>query len=212
MLAARDWRACIQDRLPAPAPNTLGPVIVCTRPPTIPSVMLLEAFLSFLGLGVHRAPLARGAAWRPTASRTLLLLPVATDLSGADDGVDAVLVELPRRRPARCAGSADEEELSVALLLSVRGLRTWFSEDDPSRKPSTMSASMSHAAETLGIVGESGSGKSVTNLSIMRLIPTPPGRIVSGEIQSRWRDPLTVPADEMRRIRGKRIAMIFQIR
>src|SRR5258707_1542942 len=64
--------------------------------------------------------------------------------------------------------------------------------------------------ETLGIVGESGSGKSVTNLSIMRLIPAPPGRIVGGEVLFDGRNLLSLPDAEMRAIRGKRIAMIFQ--
>ncbi len=64
--------------------------------------------------------------------------------------------------------------------------------------------------ETLGIVGESGSGKSVTNLSIIRLIPDPPGKIVSGEILFDGQDVMALPADEVRKIRGKRISMIFQ--
>jgi oligopeptide transport system ATP-binding protein len=64
--------------------------------------------------------------------------------------------------------------------------------------------------KTLGIVGESGSGKSVTNLSILRLIPSPPGRIVGGRILFDGRDIVTMPDDEIRKIRGKRIAMIFQ--
>jgi oligopeptide transport system ATP-binding protein len=64
--------------------------------------------------------------------------------------------------------------------------------------------------ETLGIVGESGSGKSVANLSIMRLIPNPPGKIVSGSIMFDGRDVLKLSPREVRQIRGKRIAMIFQ--
>ncbi len=64
--------------------------------------------------------------------------------------------------------------------------------------------------ETLGIVGESGSGKSVTNLSIMRLIATPPGRIVSGDVVFDGKSLLSASSDEMRAIRGKRMAMIFQ--
>ncbi|HYG80427.1 MAG TPA: ABC transporter ATP-binding protein, partial [Pyrinomonadaceae bacterium] len=64
--------------------------------------------------------------------------------------------------------------------------------------------------ETLGIVGESGSGKSVTNLSIIRLIPEPPGKIVSGEILFDGEDIRALPLEELRRVRGKRIAMIFQ--
>jgi oligopeptide transport system ATP-binding protein len=64
--------------------------------------------------------------------------------------------------------------------------------------------------ETLGIVGESGSGKSVTNLSIMRLIPSPPGRIAGGEVIFDGRNLLALPDEEMRKLRGRRIAMVFQ--
>jgi oligopeptide/dipeptide ABC transporter ATP-binding protein len=67
-----------------------------------------------------------------------------------------------------------------------------------------------HRGETLGIVGESGCGKSVTALSIMRLIPQPPGRIAAGEIRFDGTDLLGLPAEQMRRIRGNRISMIFQ--
>ncbi len=98
----------------------------------------------------------------------------------------------------------------MAALLSVRNLRTWFDEDDLTAKAVDGVSFELARGETLGIVGESGSGKSVTNLSIMGLIPSPPGRIVSGEIVFDGRDLLTLPAEEMRRVRGKRIAMIFQ--
>jgi len=64
--------------------------------------------------------------------------------------------------------------------------------------------------ETLGIVGESGCGKSVTALSILRLIPQPPGRIVDGELLFKNRNLLSLPIEEMRKIRGKDISMIFQ--
>lgn len=64
--------------------------------------------------------------------------------------------------------------------------------------------------QTLGIVGESGCGKSVTSLSIMRLIPSPPGRIASGKIFFEGRDLLTLKTEEMRKIRGNRVSMIFQ--
>jgi len=66
------------------------------------------------------------------------------------------------------------------------------------------------AGETLAIVGESGSGKSVTSMSILRLIPSPPGRIENGEILFDGKDLLKLTEDEMREIRGDRIAMIFQ--
>lgn len=64
--------------------------------------------------------------------------------------------------------------------------------------------------KTVGLVGESGSGKSVTSLAIMRLIPNPPGKIVSGEILLDGRNLLTLPEGEMRQIRGNKISMIFQ--
>ena len=98
----------------------------------------------------------------------------------------------------------------MAPLLSVRDLRTWFAEDHLTAKAVDGVSFDLVRGETLGIVGESGSGKSVTNLSIMRLVPTPPGRIVSGEIVFDGRDLLKLPAEEMRHIRGKRIGMIFQ--
>ena len=66
------------------------------------------------------------------------------------------------------------------------------------------------AGETLAIVGESGSGKSVTALSIMRLIPEPPGKVVSGDIRFKGASVLTMSEREQRKLRGNRIAMIFQ--
>ncbi|OIP97376.1 MAG: peptide ABC transporter ATP-binding protein [Syntrophobacteraceae bacterium CG2_30_61_12] len=66
------------------------------------------------------------------------------------------------------------------------------------------------AGQTLGIVGESGCGKSVTALSIMRLIPQPPGKIVGGRILFAGKDLVAIPEHEMRRIRGNQISMIFQ--
>src|SRR3954469_9946116 len=66
------------------------------------------------------------------------------------------------------------------------------------------------ARGTLGVVGESGCGKSVTALSIMRLVASPPGRVASGVITYAGKDLLSLPPEDMRAIRGNRIAMIFQ--
>ena len=96
------------------------------------------------------------------------------------------------------------------MLLSVRNLRTYFDEDGRVVKAVDGVSFDVARGDTLGIVGESGSGKSVTNLSIMRLVPSPPGRIAGGQVMFDGRDLLTVPDSEMRAIRGKRIAMIFQ--
>src|SRR5436853_6119035 len=95
-------------------------------------------------------------------------------------------------------------------LLSVRDLRTYFeTEDGTVRAVDGISFDLKRG-ETLGIVGESGSGKSVTNLSILRLIPYPPGKIVRGEVLFDNRDLMKMSKEEIRHIRGKRIAMIFQ--
>jgi oligopeptide transport system ATP-binding protein len=95
-------------------------------------------------------------------------------------------------------------------LLEIRDLRTYFELEEGTVKAVDGISFELKRGETLGIVGESGSGKSVTNLSIIRLIPTPPGRIVSGEIIFDGQDILLLPESELRRIRGRRIAMIFQ--
>jgi oligopeptide transport system ATP-binding protein len=95
-------------------------------------------------------------------------------------------------------------------LLEVKDLRTYFNTEDGEVKAVDGISFTLKRGETLGIVGESGSGKSVTNLSIIRLIPTPPGRIVSGEVVFDGVELLSLKEDEIRRIRGRRIAMIFQ--
>src|SRR6266481_1513885 len=95
-------------------------------------------------------------------------------------------------------------------LLSVKDLRTYFETEDGTVKAVDGISFELRSGETLGIVGESGSGKSVANLSLMRLIPNPPGKIVSGSIMFDGRDVLKLSSREVRDIRGKRIAMIFQ--
>jgi oligopeptide transport system ATP-binding protein len=95
-------------------------------------------------------------------------------------------------------------------LLSVRDLRTYFETEDGTVKAVDGISFELRQVETLGIVGESGSGKSVTNLSIIRLVPQPPGRIVSGEVRFHGEDIMRLSDEEVRRIRGKRISMIFQ--
>ena len=95
-------------------------------------------------------------------------------------------------------------------LLTVNDLRTYFAtEDGPVKAVDGVSFAVK-SGETLGIVGESGSGKSVANLSLMRLIPNPPGKIVSGSVNFHGRDVLKMSSSEVRALRGKRIAMIFQ--
>jgi oligopeptide/dipeptide ABC transporter ATP-binding protein len=104
---------------------------------------------------------------------------------------------------------------SAAPLLEVEDLRTHFFTDAGVVKSVEGVSFSLHAGETLAVVGESGSGKSVTSLSIMGLIPNPPGRIVGGEIRFRTRegpvvDLAKLPVKALRRLRGRDIAMIFQ--
>jgi peptide/nickel transport system ATP-binding protein len=95
-------------------------------------------------------------------------------------------------------------------LLSIRNLKTVFDSDEgPAFAVNGLDLDLEEG-ETLGLVGESGCGKSVTALSIMRLVPNPPGRIVSGEIFFEGVDLTKLSEDRMRRIRGNRISMIFQ--
>ena len=97
-----------------------------------------------------------------------------------------------------------------ATVLDVKGLRTvFFTNSGLFRAVDDVSFQV-RRGETLAIVGESGCGKSVTALSIMRLVPDPPGRIVGGSIILEGQDLLTLDESEMRKIRGDRISMIFQ--
>ncbi|MBI1798684.1 MAG: ABC transporter ATP-binding protein [Candidatus Eisenbacteria bacterium] len=95
-------------------------------------------------------------------------------------------------------------------LLEVDDLRTYFFTDEGVVRAVDGVSFSVRAGETLAVVGESGSGKSVTSLSILRLIPSPPGRIVHGSIRFKGRDLLALSNHEMRRIRGREISMIFQ--
>ena len=95
-------------------------------------------------------------------------------------------------------------------LLEIDNLKTHFFTDE-GILPSVDGISFQiERGETLGIVGESGCGKSVTAMSILRLIPQPPGKIVGGEIRFNGRNLVDIPEPELRKIRGNDIAMIFQ--
>jgi oligopeptide transport system ATP-binding protein len=95
-------------------------------------------------------------------------------------------------------------------VLEVKNLNTHFFSDDGVVRAVDGVSFHVDAEETLGIVGESGCGKSVTSLSIMQLVPSPPGKIVSGEILLQGQNLLKKTPDEMRKIRGNEMAMIFQ--
>ncbi len=117
-------------------------------------------------------------------------------MAEADAGYVATIPKAPRA--------------AVEPILDVADLRTWFfTRDGVVRAVSGVSFYVL-PGETLAIVGESGCGKSVTALSILRLIPSPPGRIVSGTIRFAGRDLLGLSEAQMRDVRGNEISMIFQ--
>ncbi|VBB39652.1 oligopeptide transporter subunit; ATP-binding component of ABC superfamily [uncultured Spirochaetota bacterium] len=96
------------------------------------------------------------------------------------------------------------------VILQVKDLKTYFTVDEGLVKAVDGVSFDLHKGETLGIVGESGSGKSVTNLSVINLIPTPPGKIAGGQVLFHGKDLLAMPQAEIRQIRGNKISMIFQ--
>jgi oligopeptide transport system ATP-binding protein len=98
----------------------------------------------------------------------------------------------------------------VGVLLEVKNLATQFNTESGIVKAVDGVSYAINEGETLALVGESGCGKSVSALSIMRLIPNPPGKITSGQILFEGEDLLTLSDQAMRNIRGNRIAMIFQ--
>jgi peptide/nickel transport system ATP-binding protein len=135
----------------------------------------------------------------------------------------------PAKRPAKAAASKSPKRPAARAvsrvtpaaspppalakgtpILEIQDLKThFFSRDGVAKAVDGVSYSI-HRGETLGVVGESGCGKSVTALSILRLVPDPPGRIVGGSIRFNGVDLLTIPAKQMQDIRGNDISMIFQ--
>ena len=100
--------------------------------------------------------------------------------------------------------------MNTEVLIEINELRTQFFTDEGVVKAVDGVALKIPKGEALGLLGESGCGKSMTALSILRLIPDPPGKIVSGRIHFKGRDLLQLSEKEMRQVRGGEIAMIFQ--
>src|SRR6185369_11769988 len=143
------------------------------------------------------------------------LVPVdAARAGGRDlphrDGVQLLRRRAPRRaRPAQGAHDLRRPDVNGPLL-EIRDLRTHFFTDDGVVRAVDGVSLAIEPGRTLAVVGESGSGKSVTALSVLRLVASPPGRIVGGSIRFRGRDLLSLSEQEMRGIRGREISMIFQ--
>ncbi len=100
--------------------------------------------------------------------------------------------------------------MNARNLVEIEDLRTYFRTEDGLVKAVDGVSYTVKEGEVLGVVGESGSGKSVTALSILRLIPSPPGEIVGGRIRFRGQNLLELDYDELRKVRGNKISMIFQ--
>jgi oligopeptide/dipeptide ABC transporter ATP-binding protein len=98
----------------------------------------------------------------------------------------------------------------MSAILEVIGLKTHFETERGIVRAVDGVDITIKTGQTLGVVGESGCGKTVLALSILRLVPSPPGRIVGGSVLLDGRELLTLPEEEMRRVRGREISMIFQ--
>lgn len=100
--------------------------------------------------------------------------------------------------------------MTKEVVLQVKNLKTHFTTSKGTAKAVDGVDFTLHRGETLGIVGESGCGKSITSLSLLRLIPSPPGKIVAGEILLNNKDIVKMKEEELRKLRGNQLSMIFQ--
>jgi peptide/nickel transport system ATP-binding protein len=103
-----------------------------------------------------------------------------------------------------------EAKAAAEPLLDIRGLKTWFKTEDGMVQSVDGVDIAINRGETVCVVGESGCGKTVTAMSVLKLIPMPPGRIVEGQVLWQGRDLVPLPSDEMNKIRAKEIAIVFQ--
>ncbi len=132
------------------------------------------------------------------------------EIATAADTPTIIELSPDEARRISAAPSSVAVERKADKLLQVRGLSThFFTPDGVVQAVDEVDFDVDYG-ETLGLVGESGCGKSVTALSVARLVPNPPGRIVAGEILFDGIDVLKLSSDEMRKLRGKEIGFIFQ--
>jgi peptide/nickel transport system ATP-binding protein len=171
-------------------PNALGPVIVAGT---------IDVAAAIIAESTHSL-----RRQRLLGHRSLL-----GDVSRRCHLPDGAVHQLHRRWAARRVRSATGNVMAEPLL-EIRGLKTHFATDDGVVQAVDGVDLVIASGETVGVVGESGCGKSVTAMSVLKLIPIPPGRIVGGQVLWRGRDLLSLPAADMRRIRSKEIAIVFQ--
>jgi peptide/nickel transport system permease protein len=215
-------------------PNVL-PVIVITVSTTVGWMILETAGLSFLGLGAQPpdadlgSMLGEGRKLLITAPHVsvipgVMIFLVVMSINLLGDGIrdllDPRLKSGALARPAPMTqvdrpGSATKTTARTAMakdqsVLAVDDLQTHFGVGDHVYRAVNHVSFDIQPHECLGLVGESGSGKSVTALSLLGLVATPPGRIVGGEVRLQGRDLLGLDAEGLRAIRGAEVAYIFQ--
>ncbi len=227
----RDWRILAGEIFP-----NVVPVVIITMSTTVGWMILETAGLSFLGLGAQ-PPQADLGSMLGAGRKLLMVAPHVTAIPGAvifvlvmginlfGDGLRDLLDPRLGSGALQSPAPATDVDRSAEAgrptgggavgreqrgLLEVAGLRTWMMTGDaPVRACDDVSFSV-QKGECVGLMGESGSGKSVTASSILRLVPSPPGRIVGGRIFFQGEELAGKPLRELNAIRGARIAYIFQ--
>jgi len=219
-------------------PNVRSPLLIAATF-GIAAVLLAEAGLAYLGLGPRPPTASWGSMLRQAYDRALysepwqLLVPgiaIAVTIFAFNvfgDGLRDVLgvgrSKKARRSERRGLTTVDRAILPDGAgaavprgagpdgaLLAIEGLCVEFVGDRGISRVVEQVSLAIRPGETVGLVGESGSGKTVTSLSVMRLVPSPPGRIVAGSIRFDGRDLLDLSFKDMRAMRGTEISMIFQ--
>ena len=211
-------------------PNVV-PVIIITISTTVGWMILETAGLSFLGLGAQPpqadlgSMLGEGRKMLLTAPHVstipgiaILLIVISINLMG--DGLRDVLdprlkggsLASPAASTKVARSSGDETTVSdsESPLLEVDRLSTWFRVDAEDYRAVDEVSFRLQRGESLGIMGESGSGKSVTALSLMKLVATPPGEIISGRVQFDGQEIVAADLNLLQMLRGNRVAYIFQ--
>ena len=208
-------------------PNVI-PVIVIAMSTTIGWMILETAGLSFLGLGSQppqadlgsmlgeaRSALITNPHTSVVPGAMILIIVMAINLlgDGVRDALDprlksgALLRPMPTTMVKRTEAAP---EAKPDTLLALRGLKTQFHVKDRVYKAVGGVDLQVNPGECLGVIGESGSGKSVTALSIMGLVASPPGVITGGAVHYKGKDLVGAPYEKLRSLRGDRIAYIFQ--